>query len=143
LSVLEQVRADIIRAMKSGKKDVVGALRLLQHELQQDQKDGRDDELAVLRREHKRRLDAAAQFSHAGREDLVRQHEAEAHMIATYLPPDLDDEQLHSIITEAISETGAVGASDFGKVMKAVMARAGGLVDGKRASAAVRDALGG
>lgn len=128
--------------MKAGEKDVVGALKLLQYELQRDDREGDGDELAVLRREHKRRLEAATQFASGGRADLARQHESEAQLIATYLPPDLDDQQLDEIIAEAIAQTGASSPKDMGRVMKIVMDRAGGLVDGKRASAAVREALG-
>lgn len=138
---MEQVRADVIRAMKAGEKDLVGALRLLVSELQKDVKEGRNDELAVLRREKKRRLEAATQFHKANRPDLAHQEEAEAHMIAQYLPPDLDDAMLAQIVAESIDETGAAGPADMGKVMKAVIERAGGLVDGKRASDAVKAAL--
>jgi uncharacterized protein YqeY len=127
--------------MKSGEKDVVVALRLLVSELQKDAKEGKDDELAVLRREHKRRLEAKTQFEHANRPELAEREQAEAVMIARYLPPDLDDEQLGAIVDEAISETGASSPKDMGRVMSAVMDRAGGLVDGNRAATAVRGAL--
>jgi uncharacterized protein len=142
LSVLEQVRADAIRALKAGEKDVVGALRLLVSELQKDVKDGDGNELAVLRREHKRRVEAATQFQSANRPDLARKEQAEAQMISRYLPPDLSDEQLDEIVTEAIAQTGATGPKDMGQVMKVLMDRAEGLVDGKRASEAVRAAIG-
>jgi uncharacterized protein YqeY len=142
LSVLEQVRADAIRAMKAGEKDVVGALRLLVSELQKDVKEGDGNELAVLRREHKRRVEAATQFQSANRPDLAQKEQAEALMISRYLPADLSDEQLDEIIAEAISQTGASSPKDMGQVMKVVMDQAGGLVDGKRASEAVRAALG-
>lgn len=141
MSVLEQVRADAIRAMKSGERDVVGALRLLMSELQKDVKEGHGDELAVLRREHKRRVEAATQFESANRSDLAHKEQAEAAMIARYLPPDLSTEKLDEIVAEAIAQTGATGPQDMGPVMKVVMDRAGGLVDGKRASEAVRAAL--
>jgi uncharacterized protein YqeY len=141
LNVLEQVRAEVIRAMKAGERDVAAALRLLVSELQRDAKEGNGDELAVLRREHKRRLEAATQFESANRPDLAHQEQAEAAMIARYLPPDLSDEQLDEIIAEALAQTGATGPGDMGPMMKVVMDRAGGLVDGKRASEAVRAAL--
>lgn len=141
LNVLEQVRADAVRAMKAGERDVVGALRLLVSELQRDAKEGSGDELAVLRREHKRRLEAATQFQSANRPDLAHREQAEAAMIARYLPPDLSDEQLDAIIAAAIAQTGATGPRDMGAVMKVVMDQAAGLVDGKRASEAVRAAL--
>lgn len=140
--MLEQVRADVISAMKAGERDVAGALRLLVSELQRDQKEGAGDELAVLRRERKRRVEAATQFENANRPDLAHKEQAEAVMIARYLPPDLSDEQLDEIIVAAIAETGATSPRDMGAVMKVVKDRAGGLVDGKRASDAVRAALG-
>jgi uncharacterized protein YqeY len=141
--MIEQVRADMTRAMKAGEKERVGALRLLLSELQKDAKENGGDELAVLRRERKRRFEAASQFRDGGREDLARQEEAEARIIDGYLPPELDDEQLGSLIAEAIAETQAGGPGDLGRVMKLVMERSGGLVDGQRASTAVREALSG
>jgi hypothetical protein len=142
LTVLEQVRADVISAMKAGERDVSSALRMLVSELQKDQKEGAGDELAVLRREHKRRVEAATQFEDANRPDLAHKEQAEAVMIARYLPPDLSDEQLGEIIAAAIAQTGATGPRDMGAVMKVVKDQAGGLVGGKRASDAVRAALG-
>jgi uncharacterized protein len=141
LSVIEQVRADTTRAMKAGEKDRVGALRLLLSELQKDVKEGTGDELGVLRRERKRRLEAAAQFRDGGRDDLARREEDEARMITDYLPAELDDLQLRALVGDAIAESGASGPGDFGGVMKLVMARAGGRVDGRRAAAVVREVL--
>jgi uncharacterized protein len=142
LSVLEQVRADVIRAMKAGERDQAGALRLLVSELQKDAKEGKGDELAVLRREHKRRIEAATQFENADRPELAHQEQAEAEMISRYLPAEISDRQLTEIVSEAIAQTGATSQREMGQVMKVVMDRAAGSVDGKRASAAVRAALG-
>ncbi|MBV9192709.1 MAG: GatB/YqeY domain-containing protein [Solirubrobacterales bacterium] len=141
MTVLEQVRADMTSAMKAGEKERVGALRLVLSELQKDAKEGPGDELAVLRRERKRRLDAASQFRDGGRPELAAQEESEARIIAGYLPAELDDRELDAIVAAAIAETGAASAKDMGQVMKAVMAKAGGRADGKRASARVREAL--
>jgi uncharacterized protein YqeY len=141
VSITEQVRGDMTSAMKSGEKDRVGALRLVLSELQKAHKDGSDDELAVLRRERKRRLEAAEQFRDGGRPELADQEEAEARIIEGYLPAELDDAELDAIVQAAIAETGARDAKDMGQVMKAVMAKAGGRADGKRASARVREAL--
>ncbi len=129
-------------AMKAGEKERVGALRLVLSELQKAAKDGSDDELAVLRRERKRRLEAAAQFRDGGRPELAETEESEAKLIAGYLPAELGDSELDAIVAAAISDTGAAGQSDMGRVMKEVMARTGGRADGKRASARVREALG-
>jgi uncharacterized protein len=128
-------------AMKAGEKDRVGALRLVLSELQKAAKEGDPDELAVLRRERKRRLEAASQFRDGGRPELADHEESEAQLIATYLPAELDDAQLQAIVATAIEQTGASSPRDMGQVMKAVMAQSGGAVDGKRASALVREAL--
>lgn len=142
MTVTEQLRSDITAAMKAGEKERVGALRLVLSELQKAEKEGGDDELAVLRRERKRRLDAAAQFRDGGRPELADQEESEAELIAAYLPAELSDEELDALITTAIADTGASSAKDMGQVMKAVMAASGGRADGKRTSARVREALG-
>jgi uncharacterized protein len=141
MTVTEQLRTDMTSAMKAGEKSRVGALRLVLSELQKAAKDGGDDELAVLRRERKRRLEAAAQFRDGGRPELADQEEAEARIIAGYLPAELDDAELDAMIAAAIADTGATGPRDMGQVMKAVMAASGGRADGKRASARVREAL--
>jgi uncharacterized protein YqeY len=142
VAVIDQVRTDMTSAMKAGEKDRVGALRLVLSELQKAVKEGSDDELAVLRRERKRRLEAATQFRDGGRPELADQEEAEARLIEAYLPAELDDAELDALVAAAIAETGATGPKDMGQVMKSVMAKAGGRADGKRASARVREALG-
>ena len=139
--LLEQVRADSVRAMKAGDKVTVGALRLLVSELQKDAKEGPGDALAVLRRERKRRLDAAEQFAAAGRPERAAQETSEAQLIGGYLPPELDDDALAEIVAAAVADSGASTVKDLGAVMKLVMARTQGQVDGKRAQAAVRKAL--
>jgi uncharacterized protein len=128
-------------AMKAGEKDRVGALRLVLSELQKAAKEGDGDELAVLRRERKRRLEAASQFRDGGRPELADHEESEAELISGYLPAELDDAQLDAIIAAAIEETGASSPRDMGQVMKVVMTKSGGNADGKRASARVREAL--
>ena len=141
MTVIEQVRGDMTSAMKARDKDRVGALRLVLSELQKAEKEGNADELAVLRRERKRRLEAAEQFRGGGRPELAEQEEAEAKLIETYLPAELGDADLDAIVAAAIAETGASDPKDMGQVMKVVMAKTGGRVDGKRASARVREAL--
>jgi uncharacterized protein YqeY len=142
MTVTEQLRSDITGALKAGEKDRVGALRLVLSELQKAEKDGGDDELTVLRRERKRRLEAATQFRDGGRPELADQEESEAELIAGYLPAELPDDELDRMIAAAITETGAQSPKDMGQVMKAVMSASGGRADGKRTSARVREALG-
>lgn len=141
VTVIEQVRGDMTSAMKAGEKIRVGALRLVLSELQKAEKEGNADELAVLRRERKRRLEAAEQFRGGGRPELAEQEEAEAKLIEGYLPAELDDTELDAIVAAAIAETGVSDPKDMGQVMKLVMAKSGGRADGKRASARVREAL--
>lgn len=141
MTVTEQVRSDITSAMKAGDRTRVGALRLVLSELQRAAKDGSGDELGVLRRERKRRLDAAEQFRAGGRPELAAQEESEATLISGYLPAELGDAELDEMIAAAITQTGASGPGDMGQVMKAVMAASGGRADGKRTSARVREAL--
>jgi uncharacterized protein YqeY len=141
VTVVDKLRTDITAAMKAGERDRVGALRLLLSELQKAAKEGDGDELAVLRRERKRRLDAAQQFKDGGREELAAQEAGEAELIAGYLPAELSDDELKAIVRDAVAETGASSPKEMGQVMKAAMARTGGRADGKRVSAHVREAL--
>jgi uncharacterized protein len=141
VTVTEQVRVDMTSAMKAGEKQRVGALRLVLSELQKAAKEGDADELAVLRRERKRRLEAASQFREGGRPELAEQEESEAELIERYMPAQLPDSELDAIVAAAIAKTGATGPRDMGQVMRAVMASSDGRADGKRASARVREAL--
>jgi uncharacterized protein YqeY len=141
MSLAESVKQDLTTAMKAGEKARVGALRLVLSELQKAAKDGNDDELAVLRRERKRRLESAEAFRNAGRVELAEGEESEAAVISAYLPAELGDEELRAIVTQAIADTGASSPKDLGGVMKVAMERAGGRADGKRVSAAAREAL--
>ncbi|HMJ35814.1 MAG TPA: GatB/YqeY domain-containing protein [Baekduia sp.] len=142
MSLADSVKQDLTTAMKAGEKARVGALRLVLSELQKAAKDGNDDELAVLRRERKRRLESAEAFRNAGRVELAEGEESEAAVIQAYLPAELGDDELRAIVTQAIADTGATTPKDLGGVMKVAMERTGGRADGKRVSAAAREALG-
>ena len=141
MQVADRVKQDLTTAMKAGEKDRVAALRLVLSELQKDAKEGAGDELAVLRRERKRRHESAAAFREGGRPELAAAEEAEAHVIEAYLPAELSDDELRAIVAEAVAETGASSPKDMGQVMKAAMARVQGRADGKRVSALAQEAL--
>jgi uncharacterized protein YqeY len=141
MAIAETVKQDLTSAMKAGEKDRVAALRLVLSELQRAAKDGTGDELAVLRRERKRRLESATAFREAGRAELADGEEAEAEMIAGYLPAELSDEELRGIVTAAVRESGAQSPRDMGLVMKAAMPKIAGRADGKRVSALVQEVL--
>ena len=127
--------------MKAGDRERVGAMRLVLSELQKAAKEGGADELAVLRRERKRRLDAAEQYRAAGRSDLAEQEDSEAGLIAGYLPAELGDEELRRIVADAIQRTGASQPADMGKVMSIAMPAVAGRADGRRVSQTVKEAL--
>lgn len=141
MTILDTVRGDLVVAMKAGEKERVGTLRLLLSELQKAAKEGPDDELAVVRRERKRRAEAERAFRDGGREDLASAEAAEALIIGAYLPAELDDSQLQEMVTRAVAQSGAESAKDLGKVMSIVMAEVAGRADGKRVSEQVRAAL--
>jgi len=141
VSITDQIRSDVAAAMRAGDRDRVGTLRLVLSELQKDAKEGAGDEVAVLRRERKRRRDAQEAFAAAGREELVAAEAAEEEIIAGYLPAELSDEDLDALVRDAIQRTAATGPRDMGRVIKEVLAAAQGRADGKRVSARVKEAL--
>jgi len=141
LEIAEQIKRDVATAMKAGDRDRVGALRLVLSELQKAAKDGDADELAVLRRERKRRRESEAAYRAAGRADLAGAEAYEAGAIEAYLPAELDEAALDALVARALAETGASEPRDMGKAIKHVMAAAGGRADGKRVSTKVKEAL--
>jgi uncharacterized protein len=141
MSLLEQVQADVRTAMRAGERDRVGALRMVANALQQEAKAGNDDEVAVLRRERKRRLEAAEAYRSGGSEERAAAEESEAKLIDAYLPAQLSDDELAAIVDDAVAEIGAEDASDMGKVMGVAMPKVGGRADGRRVSEAVRARL--
>ena len=141
MAILDQIKADLHGAMRAGEKDRVGALRLVLSELQKAAKEGADDELAVLRRERKRRLEAARAYREAGRDDLAGGEEAEAELIGSYLPAELSEHELAAIVEQAVLASGAESVKDMGTAMKQAMAAVDGRADGKRVSGLVRAAL--
>jgi uncharacterized protein YqeY len=143
MAILDEIKADLREAMRAGEKEKVGALRLVLSELQKAAKEGAQDEVAVLRRERKRRREAARAYRDGGREDLAGGEEAEAELIGGYLPAELSEEELRAIIEQAVRDSGAATPQDMGKAMKHAMAAVDGRADGKRVSELVRASLGG
>ena len=144
MTLLDRVKADTTAALKAGERERVGALRLISSELQKAHKEAggsEADEVAVLQRERKRRLESAEAYRDGGREDLAAGEEHEAALIEGYLPEQLSEDELHAIVGDAVAETGATSPKEMGKVMSVVMARVQGRADGKRVSALVREKL--
>jgi uncharacterized protein YqeY len=141
MAILDSVRSDMTAAMKAGERERAQALRLVLASLQSAAKEGGDDEVAVLRRERKRREDASQAFRDGGRAELAEKEDAEAALITAYLPAELGEDELERIVASAVDQTGAREPKDMGRVMGAVMAQVGGRADGRRVSAKVREAL--
>jgi hypothetical protein len=146
LSITERIQADATAAAKAQDRERLAALRLLLDALNKEAKEARGTldeqrEIAVLKRERKRRVEAAEAFRKGSREDAAAAEETEAAMIEEYLPAEISEEELEALIADALSETGAASQKEMGKVMAAVMAKAGGRADGRRVSELVRSKL--
>jgi uncharacterized protein YqeY len=141
VAVLEQIQQDVTAALKAGDRERTGALRLIANELQKAAKEGQADEVAVLQRERKRRIEAADAYREAERQDLADAEEREAAIIEGYMPEQISDEELRAIVGDAVAESGASSPKEMGKVMSAVMPQVKGRADGKRVSAIVQELL--
>jgi uncharacterized protein YqeY len=141
MAIVDQIKLDLQGAMRAGEKQRVSALRLVLSELQKSSKEGSDDELAVLRRERKRRVEAANAYREAGREDLASAEQSEAELIGGYLPAELSDVELEAIVRQAVSDSGAQSIKELGQAMKQAMTAVDGRADGKRVSGLVRASL--
>jgi uncharacterized protein YqeY len=142
LTILEQVQEDVRTAMKAGERERAAALRMVVDALQQDAKLGEGDEVAVLQRERKKRLEAVDAYREGGRGEQADVEQTEAELIEAYLPEQLSDAKLGELVSAAIEATGATEQSQMGQVMSAVMPEVGGRAEGKRVSQVVRERLG-
>ncbi len=147
----EQIEADLKTAMRAKDALRLQVLRMLKSAIAYAgmEKSGAAaapadaDVIAAIRKEVKKREEAATSFDQAGRKELADKERAELEILAAYLPPALSAEQIDALVREAIAQTGASAPAQMGVVIKAVQAKAGGAVDGKTLSDAVRRALAG
>jgi uncharacterized protein YqeY len=144
--VIDRIDKDVKTAMKSGDAIRRDALRLVLSSLRDAEKEARrplrDEEVqTVLRRELKRRREAAKAFDDAGHADRADAEKFEAELIEAYLPAQLADSDLEVIVESAIAKVGAKGPGDMGQVMREAMALAAGRADGKRVQERVRARL--
>lgn len=128
-------------SLKAGDRERAQALRLIANELQKAAKEGKADEVEVLQRERKRRIEAAEAYREAERTDLAEAEEREASIIEAYMPQQLSDDELRAIVGDVVAESGASSPKEMGKVMSAVMPQVKGRADGKRVSAVVKELL--
>lgn len=146
MPILDELTAQITAAQKARDTERRDALRLIRDAIEKEAKDAapgeRVDELAVLKRERKRRLQSVEIFRENGRDELADAEQAEADLIASFLPQPLDEAELEAIVDHAITETGATSKREMGAVIKRVMTKAGDRADGKAVSALVARKLG-
>lgn len=148
MSLKARITEDMKDAMRSGDKERLGYIRMLQAAIKQREVDERitlDDGqvLAVLEKMIKQRREAIAQFEAGGRADLVAKEQAEIKMLQAYLPEQLSAEALDALVGAAIAETGAATVKDMGKVMGLVKTRAAGRADMGAVSALIKSKLSG
>jgi uncharacterized protein YqeY len=147
MGLRETIDTDIKHALKSGAKDKLSTLRMLSAALKNKQIDKRrpltEEEVAeTVRSLIKQRKDSIEQFGKGGRQDLVDKETAEVAVLEVYLPQQMSREELDVMIRDAVAQTGAQGAKDMGKVMKALIPLVGGRADGKLLSELVKHTLG-
>ena len=134
MSLKERITEDMKTAMRSGDKERLGQIRMLQAAIKQREVDERitlDDTqvMAVLEKMIKQRREAIAQFEAGGRADLAAKEATEITLLQTYLPEPLSAAELEALVAAAIAETGAATVKDMGKVMALVKGRAAGRAD--------------
>lgn len=137
MSLLKQIDQDLIKALKSGDRLGADTLRGLKSDIKYFQLEKRldevpdDDIISVLSSSAKRRRDSIEQFAAGGRQDLVDKETQELEIIQKYLPQQLSEADIETIVKEAVEESGAQSPADMGKVMKVVMPKVKGRADGK------------
>jgi len=147
MTLKERISEDMKTAMRSGEKDRLAVIRLLQAAIKQREVDERitlDDAqvTSVLEKMIKQRKESVTAFQSGGRADLVAKENAEIAVLQPYLPAQLSDAELDALIAEAISSTGAASIKDMGKVMGVVKAKAAGKADMGAVGARIKAKLG-
>ena len=146
MSRIETMEAEIKDAMRARDAERRDALRLLVNALKSSQKElqrplSEDEELQVLQRERKRRIEAAEAFRGGGREEQAAAEERELAILEEFMPAPLTEEEIEDIVDDAIAEVGATSMADLGRVMADVMPQIAGRADGSVVSQVVREKL--
>ena len=146
MTLITQIEEDVKQATlarNAGRRDalrlILASLRSAEKDLQRPLSD--DEELQVLQRERKRRIEAAEAFHAAGRDQQAAKEEDELAILEEFMPAPLTEEELESIVDDAIAENGATSLRDLGRVMADVMPQVAGRADGSAVSQLVREKL--
>jgi len=146
MRLIDRIEADLKTAMLEHDNERRDTLRLILASLRSSEKDlqrplAEDEELQVLQRERKRRIEAAAAFRDGGREEQAAKEEAELEVLEEFMPEPLSEEELEEIIDDVIAEVGATSLRSLGRVMADVMPQVSGRADGSTVSQLVREKL--
>jgi len=146
MTLIARIEEDVKQATLARDSDRRDALRLILASLRSAEKDlqrplSGDEELQVLQRERKRRIEAAEAFHAAGRDEQAAKEESELAILEEFMPAPLTEEELESIVDDAIAENGATSIRDMGRVMADVMPQIAGRADGSAVSQIVREKL--
>ena len=146
MTLIEELEDEVKEAMRAGDAERRDALRLIVSSLKSAEKDllrplTEDEELQVLQRERKKRVEAAEAFRSGGREEQAKREEAELAILEEFMPEPLSEEELEQIVDDAIAENKATSMRDMGRVMADVMPQIAGRADGSAVSQLVREKL--
>lgn len=146
MSLLANLKKDMIVAMKAKDKDTLSVVRMLKAAVQNEQINlghdlTSDEENALMAKEYKQRKDSLAEFQKGGRQDLVDATKKEMAVVAKYMPKQMSTDEVHQVVEETIDEVGAMSMKDFGKVMGAIMPKVKGKADGKVVNETVKQVL--
>ena len=146
MNLIEELEHEVQDAMKAGDTVRRDALRLILASLKSAEKDlmrelTEDEELQVLQRERKKRIEAIEAFENAGREAQAEKEEAELDILEEFMPEPLGEDELERIVDDAIAENKATSMRDMGRVMADVMPQIAGRADGSAVSQLVREKL--
>jgi len=148
MSLKERITDDMKAAMRSGEKERLGAIRMITSAIKQREVDERitlDDAqvLSVIEKMIKQRKESLAQFQAGNRPDLADKESAEIALLQSYMPEQLSDDDLNTMISDAITATGAASIKDMGKVMGIIKGKAQGRADMAAVGAKIKAKLGG
>lgn len=146
MSRLDELNQDMKIAMKAKDKEKLSTIRMLKSALQNEQINKGDeltdeDELTILSREKKQRVESLNEFKAAGRDDLVVKLEKEIGIVDTYLPAQLSEEDIREIVQDTVEQTQSSSMKDMGKVMGALMPKVKGKADGNLVNSIVKEEL--
>ena len=146
MTLIEELEEEVKDAMRAGETDRRDALRLILASLKSAEKEllrplSDDEELQVLQRERKRRLEAAEAFRTGGREEQAEAEERELDVLEEFMPEPLSEDEIDEIVDDVIAEVGATSMADLGRVMADVMPQIAGRADGSQVSQIVREKL--